>query len=214
MSVSIKALADSALVGVSYPPTVDHIEGPFYRQGVPFTDDIYPPKSKGPILHFYGKVTDTDLKPLPGEIVEFWHANDKGRYDNDDPAHPPAQNFFFCRGKQKTAKEGTFKFRTVRPGNYPIGPNVFRAKHIHFKVYPLGYEPLTTEVVLLPDEHAEKDKFFKIPLGTQLESLPKQNGREAYRAYFNFLMLRLPPQGTPYVGYALKAAYLSISAAD
>jgi protocatechuate 3,4-dioxygenase beta subunit len=211
MSETIMALAATALARAKYPPTADHIEGPFYRQGAPFSEDIYPQDSKGPILHFGGKVVDTDLNLLADIPVEFWHANDEGRYDNDDPDHHPAPNFFFCRGRSTTAKDGTFKFRTVLPGNYPIGPEVFRVKHIHFKFYPLGYEPLTTEVVLLPDKYAEADKFFKIPLGTQLEPLPKENNRDAYRAYFNFVMMRLPPRPTPYTGYALKAAFLSLS---
>jgi hydroxyquinol 1,2-dioxygenase len=210
--MDIKAIAASALSGVKYPPTVDHIEGPFYRKDAPITNRIYPKGSKGEHLHFRGKVTDTDLKPVKNCPVEFWHANEKGRYDNDDPSHlPQGQGDYFCRGEWHTEPDGTFEFWTVLPGNYPIGPNVFRAKHIHFKFYPLGYEPLTTEVVLLPDEYAEKDKFFTVQLGTQLEPQPRQNGRPAWRAYFNFILLELEPQPTPKVGYALQAANLGFT---
>jgi protocatechuate 3,4-dioxygenase beta subunit len=201
-------LAATAIAGAQFPPTPDHIEGPFYGQGVPEGNDLY--RGTGKILRFHGGVTDTELKPLSNVEVEFWHANEEGRYDNDDPANLPAPNTFFCRGKWKTQSDGSFRFRTVLPGNYPIGPNVFRAKHIHFKIYPLGYEPLTTEVVLLPDEYAERDKFFKIPLGTQLEGLPPEQGKQALRAYFNFILMPLAPRPSPYVGYAMKAAYLSL----
>jgi protocatechuate 3,4-dioxygenase beta subunit len=184
-------------------PTDDHVEGPFYRPGAPESTDLYPKDSKGPILHFRGRVTDTNLVPLPGIHVEIWHADDAGRYDNDNPASLPPPTFFQCRGRLTTASDGTFKVRTVVPGNYRVDPESdwVRVKHLHFKVYGLGFVPLTTEIELLPDRYAPTDQLFDPKLAAQLENLPREDDRDAYHAYFNFVIVRISP-----IAYARQAA--------
>lgn len=198
-------------------PTDIHVEGPFYRPNAPASCDLYPSDSHGPVLWFRGTVCDIDLDPVPDATIEVWHADERGRYDNDDPENLPPPQEFRCRGIMQADENGLFEFRTVRPANYKVDPNSdwVRVKHVHFKVYKLGYQPLTTEIALLPDEHARPatnddgspdklgDALFDPKLAAYLEPCPDENGRQAFRAYFNFLLMKIAPRG-----YAVHAARL------
>jgi catechol 1,2-dioxygenase len=187
-------------------PTEDHVEGPYYRPGAPPLTDLYPADSHGPVLHFEGSVTDTQCKPVHGVTGEIWQADELGRYDNDDPAHPPAPNYFRCRAKFAISPDGSFRLRTVLPANYTVddtdGPWT-RVKHLHFKFYAHGHQPFTTEIELLPDDYRKDDKLYNPHLAVHLQSAGEENGRPAFRAHFAFVLKPVSKKG-----YALAAARL------
>ncbi|WP_414588466.1 S8 family serine peptidase [Scytonema sp. PCC 10023] len=175
-------------------------EGPFYRQGSPFTTNLYPEDSTGLLVVFSGTVSNTNCEKIANALIDVWQSDDKGAYDNDDPDNPPAPDFFRCRGRMKTDESGNFTFNTVIPSNYqpdPVGnPSWFRVKHIHFKVFADGYQPLTTEVGLEPDDFVNSDFWLKPSLLTKLVEINDGTHSKPYlKAHFDFVLNRLSKRG-------------------
>lgn len=90
----------------------------------------------------HGRVLDGFGRPVPGTLVEFWQANAGGRYRhrNDNYIAPIDPNFGGC-GRALTDEDGTYAFRTVRPGPYPWRNyvNSWRPAHIHVSVFGSGF---------------------------------------------------------------------------
>jgi protocatechuate 3,4-dioxygenase beta subunit len=182
------------------PVTHIHTEGPFYREGAPFTDDLYPKDSTGPVLYFRGIISDTDCNRLAGVTVHVWHSDDRGDYDNDNPENPPPPDFFRCRARMLSNEEGVFEFRTVLPGNYQPDPTAMpewvRVKHLHFKFFRRGFESHTTEICLAPDDHLETDFLANPELVAYLEEIHDRGCSTPYfRAGFHFALKPISKRG-------------------
>lgn len=157
--------AGASVLGLPFPllaagalaPTEDNIEGPFYREGAPFRTSLAE-GVKGTPLKISGRVLSTDGDPIPGALVDVWHADGEGAYDNESDR-------FLCRGKMKADREGRYAFETVMPGQYDLdgyGPRkAFRPAHIHYKVGAKGFKPLTTQLYFSGDKYLEKDPFAR-----------------------------------------------------
>lgn len=150
-------------------PTEEHAEGPYYRPDAPETTDLYPSGSTGKVLWFTGTIRDSTCRPVTDALMEVWQADDSGRYDNDDPEQPPPPDYYRCRARMRCDEHGRFGFRTVWPSNYTVpGDGGFtRVKHIHFKVFAARYQPLTTEITLLPDDYTQEDPLYDPRLAIQ-----------------------------------------------
>ncbi|MBB4003144.1 protocatechuate 3,4-dioxygenase subunit beta [Aurantimonas endophytica] len=90
----------------------------------------------------HGRVLDEDGRAVPDVLLEFWQANAGGRYRHRKETYlaPLDPNFGGC-GRTLTGPDGSYRFRTVKPGAYPWpnGPNDWRPAHIHFSVFGLGF---------------------------------------------------------------------------
>ena len=105
----------------------------------------------------YGHLLDESARPVPGALVEFWQANAGGRYRHvkDGYTAPLDPNFGGC-GRTITAKDGSYSFRTIKPGPYPWpnGANDWRPAHIHFSVFGHGFaQRLITQMYFEGDPH-------------------------------------------------------------
>ncbi len=172
-------------------PTDDHVEGPFYRPGAPYSTNIYPADSNGAEVCFTGTVKNTQCRALVQTLIEVWQCDENGRYDNDDPNHPPGPDYFRCRAHFFSDDLGQFSFRTVLPANYHPIPNDpwVRVKHVHFKLYTSGFRALTTEIALLPDEYAGSDHLFDPKLGAELNKRNLgEDRRNSYSVHFDFVL--------------------------
>ena len=105
-------------------------------------------------------VKGPECTPLAGAVVDVWQANSKGRYDNDDLKNQPKADDFRLRGKVRCDDEGLFKFLTIMPGQYKIGPKRWRPAHLHVKVSAKGYDTLTTQLYFIGNPHNKKDPGF------------------------------------------------------
>ncbi len=95
-----------------------------------------------------------NCRPLRGAVVDLWHADEKGEYDNIG---------FRYRGHVITRPAGAFRFRTIVPALYPG-----RTRHYHVKVQALGNRLLTTQLYF-PDEPANlHDGLFQRELLMQV----------------------------------------------
>ncbi|MDP3898510.1 MAG: protocatechuate 3,4-dioxygenase subunit beta [Mesorhizobium sp.] len=90
----------------------------------------------------YGRVLDERGAGVPGALLEFWQANAGGRYRHKKEGYmaPLDPNFGGC-GRTITAEDGSYSFRTIKPGPYPWpnGPNDWRPAHIHFSIFGHGF---------------------------------------------------------------------------
>jgi len=133
--------------------TDTNIEGPFYRPGAPERSDLDQYGDAGTPLSLVGQVFEKSCaQPLPGAVIEFWHANPEGGYDNSSP-----EMRYRCR--VTTDDEGRFSLNTLLPGRYLNG-EVLRPRHIHVKVFtPDGTERLTTQLYMVGDPYIAGDPF-------------------------------------------------------
>lgn len=132
------------------PATAEDIEGPYYLPDAPERSDLDTVGDEGVPLSLLGLVTDTSCSPLAEIIVEIWHADPRGVYDNGE-----TQNY---RGFVRTGTDGAYAFSTLVPGRYLNG-DTLRPSHIHVKVHRGGTEALTTQIYFLDDPQLEADPW-------------------------------------------------------
>ena len=128
-------------------PTVSETEGPFFKPRSPERSDLREPGTGGHRFELSGFVLSRSCRPLRGAVVDLWHADEKGEYDNIG---------FRYRGHIVTGPDGAFHFRTIVPASY-----AGRTRHYHFKVQAPGSRLLTTQLYF-PNEPANlRDGLFQ-----------------------------------------------------
>ncbi|WP_432223914.1 catechol 1,2-dioxygenase [Enterobacter wuhouensis] len=148
------------------------IEGPLYVANAPLSQDFArmdDGSEKAEAMWLHGKVTDLEGNPVPGAIVDIWHANTHGGYSFFDPS----QSEYNLRRRVKTAADGTYAARSIVPCGYgcpPDGPTQKllnglgrhgnRPAHIHFFVSAPGFKHLTTQINLSGDQYLWDDFAF------------------------------------------------------
>src|SRR5690606_5863099 len=63
-------------------PTVAQTEGPFFKPDAPLRHDLAGDAPGGERITVAGFVLDTACRPMPGALVQIWHADERGAYDN------------------------------------------------------------------------------------------------------------------------------------
>lgn len=132
-------------------PTARTAEGPFYPTRSMRRADIdndlvrvagLVRDAGGQVITLRGRILGRDGAPLPGHRIEIWQTDMNGRYLHTGDRQPvPRDAGFQGFGHDITGDDGSWRFRTIRPGKYPG-----RAEHIHVKVFdPAGAELLTTQ---------------------------------------------------------------------
>ena len=163
----VRALAKSG----SLVPTPAQTAGPFYPAPRPLEQDMdltllagHKERAQGQVIHLAGRVLDASGKPLRNATVEIWQANARGRYDhprdiNPAPLDPNFQGF----GVQTTDAEGRYRFKTIKPGAYPmnpVNPDAVRPPHIHFDV-ARGKTHLVTQMYFPGERLNADDGIFR-----------------------------------------------------
>jgi protocatechuate 3,4-dioxygenase beta subunit len=118
-------------------PTPEQTEGPYFTPNSPEKDDFTADVSAGTRLVVAGTVLSTGCRPVARALLDFWHADDDGNYDNEG---------YRLRGHQYTDDQGRYRLTTIVPGLY-----TGRTRHIHVKVQAPGGPVLTTQLYF-PDE--------------------------------------------------------------
>jgi protocatechuate 3,4-dioxygenase beta subunit len=112
----------------------------------------------------YGRVIDTDGRPLRDTLIEVWQANAAGRYRHDADRHPaPLDPNFTGAGRCLTGADGGFRFVTVKPGAYPWGnhDNAWRPAHIHLSLLGRAFtQRLVTQMYFPGDPLFSQDPIF------------------------------------------------------
>ena len=131
----------SARAATALPRTPGQVLGPFYPlKALPQTSDLtrVPGRSgraQGRILNVMGRVLNLSAEPVGNAKIEVWQANSFGRYSHpSDPNRAPLDPNFDGSAVLTSDPEGRYRFTTIKPAAYPVGPNVMRPAHIHFQV--------------------------------------------------------------------------------
>jgi protocatechuate 3,4-dioxygenase beta subunit len=133
------------------PISEANIEGPFYTPGAPEDVDLVEPGEPGVRLTLSGTVSGhAACERLAGAIVDVWHCDDAGAYDDAGFSH---------RGVLVCDDQGRYSLRTIIPGHYLNG-NTYRPAHIHVKVGATGHQLLTTQLYFEGDEFNDGDPFI------------------------------------------------------
>ena len=144
--------------------TPEDMEGPFYKAGAPARASLFEPKSKAEKLVLSGVVSGTDCRPLANLALDFWHADERGEYDNAG---------YRYRGLVRTDAQGRYRLETNLPPPY-----MERPRHIHVKLQPPGGKVLTTQLYF-PGESRGADPALVVKIA-------RRDGAQA--ASFDFVI--------------------------
>ena len=131
--------------------------GPYLTLGLldgsPVTAAIVPPDDARAIV-VRGRLLDGEGEPVPDGMIEFWQANEAGRY-----AHPadtrddvPLEDGFWGFGRSGTADGGWYEIVTVKPGQVPAPDGRLQAPHIVVGVFARGLLKRLATRLYFPDE--------------------------------------------------------------
>jgi protocatechuate 3,4-dioxygenase beta subunit len=127
--------------------TLRQTEGPFFKPSSPERFELIETDMAGQPIELAGFVLSRACKPHAGALLDFWQADDKGRYDNSG---------FRLRGHQFTDAGGRYRLRSIVPGGYPG-----RTRHIHLKLQPRGGSVLTTQLYFPGEPQNRSDGLFR-----------------------------------------------------
>ena len=122
-------------------------EGPFFKTDTPRRISLVEGKPAHRLV-LEGQVLSPQCRPVPNALLDFWHADEQGAYDNKG---------FRYRGHQYTDAQGRYRLETIVPAEYPG-----RTRHIHVKAQAQGRRVLTTQLYF-PDDPANARDFLYRP---------------------------------------------------
>jgi protocatechuate 3,4-dioxygenase beta subunit len=168
--LSQPALAPTPACHNGEMPTRPQIEGPFFKPASPLRGDLREPGMAGRPVELAGYVLTRSCRPVAGALLELWHADDQGEYDNKG---------FRLRGHLFADAKGHYAFRTILPGLYPG-----RTRHFHVKVQAAAESPVLTTQLYFPDEpRNQEDDLFRPELTMQVAA-----SDDALRARFDLVL--------------------------
>ena len=141
--------------------TPPQTEGPFFKPDSPQRNSLIDAGMRGEQLRVTGRVLNTSCQPVNGALIDFWHCDVSGNYDN--------RGFRF-RGHQFSGAQGGFSLETLVPGIYPG-----RTRHIHVIVQAPNSRALTTQLYFPGEALNERDWIFNPVLLMDISSEGSQH---------------------------------------
>ena len=130
--------------------TAAQTEGPFFKTNTPLRISLVEAGSKAARLVVAGQVLSAQCRPVANALLDFWHADEDGEYDNTG---------FRYRGHQFTDAEGRYRLVTNVPAEYPG-----RTRHIHVKVQAPARRVLTTQLYFPGEPGNRRDGLYRADL--------------------------------------------------
>jgi len=149
--------------------TPPQTEGPYYTPNTPERASFLEPGLTGTTLLVTGYVLDTNCQPIAQALLDFWHCDDTGVYDNVS---------YKLRGHQFTDDQGQYSLETILPGLYPG-----RTRHIHVKVQAPNQPVLTTQLYFPDEPDNNTDGIFDSAL-----LMDVQDAADGKAGTFNFVL--------------------------
>jgi protocatechuate 3,4-dioxygenase beta subunit len=150
-------------------PTPAQTEGPYYTPNTPERTSFLEPGMPGTKMVVTGYVLSTGCRPVAQALVDFWHCDDAGVYDNVG---------YRLRGHQFTDDQGRYYLETITPGLYPG-----RTRHIHVKVQAPNQPVLTTQLYFPDEPDNARDGIFHPELLMDVQTVA-----DGQAASFNFVL--------------------------
>ena len=127
-------------------PTPRQTAGPYYKPASPQRRDLRGAVTRGEPIDLAGHVVDTYCRPLADVIVEIWHADQAGNYDNRG---------FQLRAWQRSDAAGRWAFDTIIPQFYSV-----RTAHYHFRLQRPDGRALVTQLYFPDHPRNKADRIF------------------------------------------------------
>lgn len=127
--------------------TARQTAGPFFKPDSPERKSLLEKSEKSAPLVVSGLVLSANCKPVANALLDFWHADEFGEYDNKG---------FRCRGHQFADAQGRWRLETILPAEYPG-----RARHIHVNVQAPGKRILTTQLYFPESFGHHRDGLYR-----------------------------------------------------
>ena len=152
--------------------TLAQTEGPYFTPDSPERTSLREEGMAGSPLRVTGYVYSSGCDPAPNALLDFWHCDDAGVYDNEG---------YRLRGHQFTDEDGLFTLETIVPGVYPG-----RTRHIHVKVQAAVGPVLTTQLYFPDEPGNERDGIFDPLLVMDIE--PASEDNDEVTGFFTFIV--------------------------
>lgn len=172
-TLGVTSLVDEIAHRTSTGASESSVLGPFYTENPPEVahgESIAAEGGGGTPLMVRGYVRDADGVGIARAVLDVWGTDGAGLYDSQH-----AERVVDCRGRVRTADDGSFAFRTVVPQSYSIptdgpvgamlqrlGRHTFRPAHLHFRISADGFAPLTTAIYAAGDPYLASDAVFGV----------------------------------------------------
>ena len=121
-------------------------EGPFFSPNSPKRISLLEGNEKTRLI-VTGSVLSPQCRPVANALLDFWHSDEEGAYDNQG---------YRYRGHQFADAQGRFRLETIVPAEYPG-----RTRHIHVKVQAPGKRILTTQLYFPGDPGNRRDGLYR-----------------------------------------------------
>jgi protocatechuate 3,4-dioxygenase alpha subunit len=131
--------------------------GPYLTLGLldgsPISSSIVPADDPRAIV-VRGRLVDGHGDPVPDGMIEFWQANEAGRYAHQTDARDdvPLEDDFWGFGRSGTANDGWYEIVTLKPGRVPAPDGRLQAPHIVVGVFARGLLKRLATRLYFPDE--------------------------------------------------------------
>ncbi|MFG1928103.1 protocatechuate 3,4-dioxygenase subunit beta [Cryptosporangium sp. NPDC048952] len=171
---------------IALPHAFTEITGPLLGEGRlgELDNDLtrqHDGEPQGQRIIVYGRVLDSDGRPVPRTLLEVWQANAAGRYQHVVDNWPaPLDPNFTGLGRTLTDDLGRYRFTTIKPGAYPWGNhhNAWRPAHIHFSLFGRAFTQRLVTQMYFPD-----DPLF--PYDPIFNSVPDEKARQRMISRFD-----------------------------
>ncbi len=151
-------------------PTASQTEGPFFTPNSPEKTSFLADVDRGTPMVLAGSVLTNACQPVARALLDVWHSDDEGRYDNEG---------YRLRGHLFTDSQGRYRLETIVPGLYSG-----RTRHLHVKVQARQPGAVLTTQLYFPGEAANnRDGIFRPELLMQVKE-----GAGRKDATFNFVV--------------------------
>jgi protocatechuate 3,4-dioxygenase, beta subunit len=154
--------------------TPEQILGPFYPvkpldQNADLTRvSGRPGRAEGQVLTVMGRVLNLNGEPVRNAKLEIWQANAHGRYTHPSDTNPaPLDPNFEGTAILAADDDGRYRFNTIKPAAYRVGPHIMRPAHIHFQVSG-RQDRLVTQMYFEGDPYNDTDRILQSAGRTEL----------------------------------------------
>jgi len=164
---------------MSFQATTSQTVGPYFQIGLErfYIDDLTAPGVEGKAVEIEGRLFDGDGQPVPDGVIEIWQADAQGKYahsefseglgsiqENDSQAKEHARpqrglGVFGGFGRVPTQPDGSFRFKTIKPGRVLAPDGTLQAPHIAVSVFARGLLRRLVTRIYFPDEPSNAEDF-------------------------------------------------------
>ena len=153
-TASAQSLPLTPACGEKAAPTPAQTPGPFYTPDSPRRTSLVEPGASAERLMLAGIVLSPGCTPIANALLDFWHCDEKGDYDNRG---------YRYRGHLFADAQGRYRLETIVPGQYPG-----RTRHIHVRVQAPGGPVLTTQLYFPEEPRNRSDWIYRPELTMQM----------------------------------------------